>query len=111
MSDREMTLNRPGLPLEAILWTCGLLALFILEPVSRGGLDLCLLHRFGIAHCPGCGLGESIHHLLHGDIAASWRAHPLGLPAVLLIGGRAGRLWYRFTTALVRHRKLEGETR
>ncbi len=33
--------------------------------------------------CPGCGLTTSWTSFLHGDIAASFKAHPLGMPMYL----------------------------
>ena len=46
---------------------------------------LCLSRAcFGVS-CPGCGLTRSVVHLAHGDWAASWRAHHLGIPLALLV--------------------------
>jgi hypothetical protein len=87
---------------EALLWTGAILALYVLDPAAPGRVDLCLFHRLGLGFCPGCGLGGSIHHLLHGDLAGSWRLHPLGVPALLIIGARAISLWRRSITAAQR---------
>jgi hypothetical protein len=46
------------------------------------GPSLCPLKWMGFSWCPGCGLGHSIHYLLHGDLAASWKSHPLGIFAL-----------------------------
>jgi hypothetical protein len=47
-----------------------------------------LFDALGVSFCPGCGLGHSIAWLARGDLAASFQAHPLGLPAVGLVGYR-----------------------
>ncbi|MCC8424435.1 DUF2752 domain-containing protein [Mucilaginibacter sp. UR6-11] len=39
----------------------------------------------GITWCPGCGIGHAMSWLLHGDLIRSWRAHWLGVPALLII--------------------------
>jgi hypothetical protein len=39
----------------------------------------------GIGWCPGCGLGHAIAFLLHGNVVKSWRAHWLGVPALVMI--------------------------
>ena len=90
------------LPTEALLWTGAILALYVLDPAAPDRIDLCLFHRLGLGFCPGCGLGGSIHHLLHGDLVASWKLHPLGAPALLIIGARAANLWRRSITTILR---------
>jgi hypothetical protein len=39
----------------------------------------------GITWCPGCGIGHAISWLIHGDLAKSFHAHWLGVPALILI--------------------------
>ena len=46
---------------------------------------MCLFSLVGIDNCPGCGLGKSISMIFHGDFVGSFNAHPLGIPAILLI--------------------------
>jgi hypothetical protein len=96
---------------EAFLWTGAILTLYLLDPATPGRVDLCLFHRLGLEFCPGCGLGASIHHLLHGDLVGSWRLHPLGVPALLLIGARAFTLWRRSIATALREIRAEGESR
>ncbi len=36
--------------------------------------------------CPGCGLTRAIAHAVRGDLAGSFRLHPLALPLVALLG-------------------------
>ena len=73
---------------EAYVWLAALLALGATNPSADGLLDLCLFKALGLPGCPGCGLGHAIAHLLHGDWLASWQAHPLGGPALILLAGR-----------------------
>ncbi|BCW99051.1 MAG: hypothetical protein KatS3mg024_1878 [Armatimonadota bacterium] len=49
----------------------------------------CLTRRLTGIPCPTCGVGRSLHALLHGDIASSLRYHPLLLPFLIL-----GFLWW-----------------
>lgn len=74
-------------PIELLVWPLGLMALYFMDP-HAGGASFCLLKRAGITWCPGCGLGHSIHYLLHGHLEASFRSHPLGLFAVAVLGSR-----------------------
>jgi len=72
---------------EAYIWLGALLFLAVTSP-APGHFTLCPLAYLGIESCPGCGLGASISHLLHGDLQASWHSHFLGLPALVLLTGR-----------------------
>lgn len=74
------------IPLELMAWAGGLAWLGLTDP--HGDLpQFCVYKLAGFSSCPGCGLGSAVSHLLHGDIAASWASHPLGVPvlAVLLV--------------------------
>ena len=62
-----------------------------MDPTGEPFLNLCLVEQLGLP-CPGDGLGTSIAHLARGQWAASWAAHPLGLPATLLLLVHVGRL-------------------
>ncbi len=90
-------------PLEAVVWTCGLVALAALDPHAPGAETLCPFHHIGawlgaalgtgpVEFCPGCGLGRSIAALWRGDVALSWSLHPLGIPAVGILVGHVVRL-------------------
>lgn len=70
-----------AVPLEAFFWTAGLVFVASIEPQTSGGLNLCLFENLGLP-CPGDGLGRSIAHLVRGQWAASWNAHPLAAPVV-----------------------------
>jgi hypothetical protein len=73
--------------LEAFIWIAALTALAFTSPVEEC-YSLCPLHNLGIDWCPGCGLGHAISWLFRGDFLRSFQAHPLGIPAVIIIGYR-----------------------
>ena len=90
-------------PLEAVVWTCGIVALAFLDPHAPDAATLCPFHHIGVwlgaalgsgpvEFCPGCGLGRSIAALWRGDVALSWSLHPLGLPAVGVLAAHVARL-------------------
>lgn len=63
-----------------------------MDPAGTHMISLCPLDALGVPFCPGCGLGHAVAHLARGELAASLQAHPLGLPAVLILGAHVGRL-------------------
>lgn len=71
-------------PIELIFWLAALLLLFIL-PLSDNSISICPLYILGFDFCPGCGLGRSIQLLLHGQLSASFKMHPLGIITVPLL--------------------------
>ena len=74
-----------AIPLEAYIWTAGLIALACTNPNVEGHFDLCLFKRLGLPFCPGCGLGHSITLLFHGAVIQSFSTHPLGPFAVVVL--------------------------
>ena len=79
------------LPVELFVWISALFLLATATPVATAEAvhgSLCPLATLGFSWCPGCGLGRSITLLFHGDLAASFRMHWLGVPAVLILGNR-----------------------
>ncbi|TVQ10543.1 MAG: DUF2752 domain-containing protein [Balneolaceae bacterium] len=70
---------------EPVIWSLALIVLYLMYPTEGEGVTLCLFHHIGIAWCPGCGIGRSMAHFLHGDITASLKSHWFGIPAVLII--------------------------
>jgi hypothetical protein len=88
----------PGaVPLEAVFWTVALGAAASIDPQAPGGINLCLIERLGLP-CLGDGLGTAIAHLVRGDWAASWNAHPLAGPVVGVLGTRVVTLCRRSST-------------
>jgi len=77
---------------EALFWLVAMLYLTFINPYAPKHLDFCLFSLLGIENCPGCGLGKSISMLFHGDFVASFNAHPLGIPAIILILKRIYKL-------------------
>ena len=71
--------------LEAAIWIVGLAAMAMMNPDGSHLISLCPLDALGLSFCPGCGLGHAIAYLARGELVASVRAHPLGLPAVLML--------------------------
>jgi hypothetical protein len=69
---------------EAIIWIVALIILAISNPAVHH-YTLCPLENLGISYCPGCGLGRSIGYFFRLDMEASLLAHPLGIPAVILL--------------------------
>lgn len=76
------------IPVEAYIWTAGLIALACTNPNHVGLFDLCLFKKLGLPFCPGCGLGHSISFLFRGQISSAFSAHPLGPFAVFVLVGR-----------------------
>lgn len=90
-------------PLEAAVWAFGLVALAFVDPHAADGATLCPFHHAGawlgamlgagpLVFCPGCGLGRSIAALWRADLALAWTLHPLGVPAVGVLGHRIATL-------------------
>ncbi|WP_366483589.1 DUF2752 domain-containing protein [Cyclobacterium sp.] len=74
----------PGL-LELMTWTLALLGIYFFGSASDHHFSLCPLDNLGFSWCPGCGLGRSLHHLMHGEFLVSWQFHPLGVFALIVI--------------------------
>ena len=70
--------------LEAFIWIAAIAALAFTSPVEAC-YSLCPLHNLGIHWCPGCGLGHAISWLFRGEVMHSMEAHPLGIPALLIL--------------------------
>jgi len=81
-----------AVPREAYVWLGGLLALAAADPTAPPLLDLCLFEAVGLSFCPGCGLGHAVAWLARGDVAASFHAHPLGIPAAAVLLGHVAWL-------------------
>ena len=70
---------------EAYIWILGLAVVAFIDPYSDGRFSVCIFKNLGFDFCPGCGLGRSVAYLARGEIAASFYAHPLGVPAVAVL--------------------------
>jgi len=80
------------LDFEAMFWLSAFIYLALIDPYTPKHLNMCLFSLVGIDNCPGCGLGKSISMIFHGDFVGSFNAHPLGIPAILLIVKRIYKL-------------------
>lgn len=71
--------------LEGFIWIAALFYFaFFVNPFETH-FTICPLANAGFEHCPGCGLGNSISLLFHGNFSDSFNAHILGIPALLII--------------------------
>jgi hypothetical protein len=74
-------------PLETYIWIFALTILYFIEP-HAGHFSICPFYHLGFSFCPGCGLGTSINHLMHGDLFRSFESHPLGWFALIVLFSR-----------------------
>ena len=74
--------------MEAACWVLGIGLLALMNPTGVHYFSLCPLSWVLEEGCPGCGLGHSIAFLFRGEWLASWEAHPLGVPALFILGRR-----------------------
>lgn len=86
------------LPFEALFWTAGLAAMAAMDPRGDHLFSLCPLNTIGVSVCPGCGLGHAVAYLARGEFVASVQAHPLGVPAILILTAHVHRLVRRAGT-------------
>jgi len=70
---------------ELTVWIIALILLASMNPSTDIHNSFCIFKFLGINFCPGCGLGHSISYLFHGDLKASFSAHPFGIFAVAVI--------------------------
>ncbi|MEO6839064.1 MAG: DUF2752 domain-containing protein [Ginsengibacter sp.] len=70
---------------ELTAWVTALILLALMNPGTDTHYSFCIFKFFRVKFCPGCGLGHSISYLFHGDIRASFSAHPLGIFALVVI--------------------------
>ncbi|MBL7924722.1 MAG: DUF2752 domain-containing protein [Bacteroidia bacterium] len=79
------------IPFEMLCWMGALCYLAGIDPAAEH-LNLCVFRYLDFKWCPGCGLGHSMSFFLHGDFSTSFREHPMGGPAVLILMWRTGQL-------------------
>jgi hypothetical protein len=77
---------------ELTAWSIALVSLAYMAPTTDTHYSLCVFKFLGVKYCPGCGLGHSISYLFHGNLKASFNAHPLGLFAVIVMLARIYKL-------------------
>ncbi|HSD63389.1 MAG TPA: DUF2752 domain-containing protein [Ignavibacteriaceae bacterium] len=87
---------------EALIWTSGLMILAFIKTDSTSHFTICPLKIIGLDFCPGCGLGKSIHYLLHLELEQSFNAHPLGIFALGVLFHRI----YELTGDSFKHIKI-----
>lgn len=78
---------------EVLMWMAAMTILFFMEAPEANN-SLCLFRFAGFTHCPGCGIGHAIHDALHLSLSSSFKHHPLGIPAVIIIFIRIKQLLY-----------------
>lgn len=79
---------------EWVFLSLGMLMLVFTNPFGFTA-SLCLIDTAGFTYCPGCGLGTSISLFFRGEFLQSFESHPAGIPAVFIITGRIGSIFYR----------------
>jgi hypothetical protein len=80
--------------LELLFWIAALIVLFMLREGSAE-TSICPVSLLGFGHCPGCGIGHAIHYALRLHFSDSFRHHPFGIPAVIIIFMRIYRLLHQ----------------
>jgi Protein of unknown function (DUF2752) len=101
-----MQSRRPAVPFGGVtarLWLylpVAAFGLFTMLSPSDDGVTLCPFALMTGTACPGCGLTRAFAWLLRGDLARSFRYHPMALPVLLVAIGAgvwyAGRRWQRW---------------
>lgn len=94
---KSKTISRISYLAEAGMWGLGLLLLATMNPEGEHLFSFCPYSWILESGCPGCGLGHGVSFLLQGKWQASWQAHPLAGPALLLLLYRCWKLiqWHR----------------
>jgi len=73
---------------ELLIWVAALILLAmnsVPEVDAADHFSLCPLANLGFDWCPGCGLGRSLSHLLHGEVEQSLQMHWFGIPALMVL--------------------------
>ncbi|WP_299822606.1 DUF2752 domain-containing protein [uncultured Pontibacter sp.] len=82
---------------EVGLWCAGIVLLALMNPDGEHLFSFCPYSWVLENGCIGCGLGHGVAYLLRGNWQASWQAHPLAAPALLLLLWRCWQLlrWHK----------------
>lgn len=78
-----------GVPLRArvhVALLLSALAAFAVAPVLIQVPHICLMKTLLGFPCPGCGVLHAVAAIMHGHLAAGWRANPGGVVLALLFG-------------------------
>ena len=70
--------------IDQLIWITALLFLYFMD-ASKESYSFCFFKLIGFQSCPGCGIGHSIHHVLHFHFQESLNDHILGIPATIII--------------------------
>ncbi len=71
--------------IEAWFWITAITILAFTNPTDQGHSSLCLIKNLNLGFCPGCGLGHSIAWFFRGEFLESFKTHPLGIPAIIIL--------------------------
>ena len=86
---------RKAIPLELIIWVTAFILLYNLN-LNDEDRSICPIHGLGFKWCPGCGLGKSIHLLMHGNFSSSFEKHWFGIPVFIVLSYRIIQLSIEF---------------
>lgn len=83
--------------LEALLWVLGVALLAFMNPQGEHLFSFCPVSWIMEGACLGCGLGHGIAYVFRGEWGLAWEAHPLAIPALLVLGWRCVQLvrWFK----------------
>lgn len=88
----QQQLKRYKYLLEVLLWLFGITLLALMNPEGEHLFSFCPFSWLWESGCMGCGLGHGIAYLFRGEWQAAWSAHPLALPALILLTWRCLKL-------------------
>ncbi len=88
---------------EALIWLSGLLLMAFSNPYESNHYSLCLIKNSGLGFCPGCGLGHSIGYLARGELLQSFKSHPLGIFAIIILSYRIFQIFKHNPLKTIKH--------
>ena len=81
--------------IEPLIWAAVLFCIFFMD-VSGG--SICIFKMIGFNSCPGCGIGHSIHDVLHFNFTTSIKEHVFGIPVTTIILWQTVKPFFRNKT-------------